>query len=66
MGDLTFLHDTTGLLIGPGEPRPDLTIVVLNDCGGGIFGLLEQGAAEHSAAAGTRSSRCCSWTRSTG
>lgn len=50
MGDLTFLHDTTGLLIGPGEPRPDLTIVVLNDSGGGIFGLLEQGAAEHSAA----------------
>ncbi|GAA2565534.1 2-succinyl-5-enolpyruvyl-6-hydroxy-3-cyclohexene- 1-carboxylic-acid synthase [Pseudonocardia hydrocarbonoxydans] len=50
MGDLTFLHDTTGLLIGPDEPRPDLTIVVLNDSGGGIFGLLEQGAAEHSTA----------------
>ncbi|QJY46349.1 2-succinyl-5-enolpyruvyl-6-hydroxy-3-cyclohexene-1-carboxylic-acid synthase [Pseudonocardia broussonetiae] len=50
MGDLTFLHDTTGLLIGPGEPRPDLTVVVLNDGGGGIFGLLEQGAQEHSAA----------------
>jgi 2-succinyl-5-enolpyruvyl-6-hydroxy-3-cyclohexene-1-carboxylate synthase len=50
MGDLTFLHDTTGLVIGPDEPRPDLTIVVLNDRGGGIFGLLEQGAAEHSPA----------------
>ncbi len=48
MGDLTFLHDTTGLVIGPDEPRPDLTIVVLNDGGGGIFGLLEQGADEHS------------------
>jgi 2-succinyl-5-enolpyruvyl-6-hydroxy-3-cyclohexene-1-carboxylate synthase len=50
MGDLTLLHDTTGLVIGPDEPRPDLTIVVLNDSGGGIFGLLEQGAPEHSAA----------------
>jgi 2-succinyl-5-enolpyruvyl-6-hydroxy-3-cyclohexene-1-carboxylate synthase len=43
LGDLTFLHDTTGLLIGPDEPVPPLTIVVLNDSGGGIFGLLEQG-----------------------
>lgn len=44
MGDLTFLHDASGLLIGTGEPRPsDLTIVVANDDGGGIFELLEQG-----------------------
>ncbi|MGV9793160.1 2-succinyl-5-enolpyruvyl-6-hydroxy-3-cyclohexene-1-carboxylic-acid synthase [Gordonia sp. NPDC003422] len=44
MGDLTFIHDATGLVIGPGEPRPDsLRIVVANDDGGGIFGLLEQG-----------------------
>ena len=49
LGDLTLLHDTTGLVIGPDEPRPDLTIVVLNDGGGGIFGLLEQGAPEHAA-----------------
>ena len=47
LGDLTLLHDTTGFVIGPEEPRPDLTIVVLNDGGGGIFGLLEQGAPEH-------------------
>jgi 2-succinyl-5-enolpyruvyl-6-hydroxy-3-cyclohexene-1-carboxylate synthase len=47
LGDLTLLHDTTGLVIGPDEPRPDLTLVVLNDGGGGIFGLLEQGAEEH-------------------
>ena len=47
LGDLTLLHDTTGLVIGPDEPRPDLTIVVLNDGGGGIFGLLEQGGPEH-------------------
>ncbi|GAC67951.1 2-succinyl-5-enolpyruvyl-6-hydroxy-3-cyclohexene-1-carboxylic-acid synthase [Gordonia soli] len=44
MGDLTFLHDATGLMIGPSEPRPrSLRIVVANDDGGGIFGLLEQG-----------------------
>jgi 2-succinyl-5-enolpyruvyl-6-hydroxy-3-cyclohexene-1-carboxylate synthase len=47
LGDLTFLHDLNGLAIGPAEARPDLTIVVLNDNGGGIFTLLEQGAAEH-------------------
>jgi 2-succinyl-5-enolpyruvyl-6-hydroxy-3-cyclohexene-1-carboxylate synthase len=49
LGDLTLLHDTTGLLIGPDEPRPDLTFVVLNDSGGGIFSLLEQGAPVHAA-----------------
>ncbi|WP_026360421.1 2-succinyl-5-enolpyruvyl-6-hydroxy-3-cyclohexene-1-carboxylic-acid synthase [Amycolatopsis nigrescens] len=47
LGDLTFLHDTNGLLTGPAEERPNLTIVVLNDDGGGIFSLLEQGAPEH-------------------
>lgn len=46
VGDLTFLHDSNGLLIGPDEPRPDLTIVVLNDDGGGIFGVLEPGRAD--------------------
>ncbi|MGH8775383.1 MAG: 2-succinyl-5-enolpyruvyl-6-hydroxy-3-cyclohexene-1-carboxylic-acid synthase [Jiangellaceae bacterium] len=50
IGDLTFLHDANGLVIGPGEPRPDLCVVVLNDDGGGIFGLLEPGAPEHAAA----------------
>ena len=49
MGDLTFLHDNTGLVIGPDEPRPDLTIVVPNDDGGAIFSMLEQGAPEHAA-----------------
>jgi 2-succinyl-5-enolpyruvyl-6-hydroxy-3-cyclohexene-1-carboxylate synthase len=47
MGDLTFLHDSTGLVIGPREPRPELTILVVNDDGGGLFTLLEQGAPEH-------------------
>ena len=49
MGDLTFLHDSTGLVIGPDEPRPALTIVVVNDDGGGLFTQLEQGAPEHAA-----------------
>ena len=47
VGDVTFLHDLTGLVIGPDEARPDLTIVVVNDNGGSIFATLEQGAAEH-------------------
>jgi 2-succinyl-5-enolpyruvyl-6-hydroxy-3-cyclohexene-1-carboxylate synthase len=47
VGDLTFLHDINGLLIGPGEIRPNLAVVVLNDDGGGIFSLLEQGSTEH-------------------
>jgi 2-succinyl-5-enolpyruvyl-6-hydroxy-3-cyclohexene-1-carboxylate synthase len=47
VGDVTFLHDLTGLVLGPDEPRPDLTVVVVNDDGGSIFALLEQGAAEH-------------------
>jgi len=47
LGDLTFLHDINGLLIGPGEPRPDLTIVVASDDGGSIFATLEQGAPEY-------------------
>ncbi|MDQ0735940.1 2-succinyl-5-enolpyruvyl-6-hydroxy-3-cyclohexene-1-carboxylic-acid synthase [Arthrobacter agilis] len=44
LGDVTFLHDAGGLLLGAGEAQPDLQIVVLNDGGGGIFGLLEHGA----------------------
>jgi 2-succinyl-5-enolpyruvyl-6-hydroxy-3-cyclohexene-1-carboxylate synthase len=47
MGDVTFLHDSNGLVLGPDEPRPDLTIVVVNDDGGSIFSMLEQGAPEH-------------------
>lgn len=45
MGDLTFQHDSAALAIGPLEPRPEnLTIVVANDAGGGIFETLEAGS----------------------
>jgi 2-succinyl-5-enolpyruvyl-6-hydroxy-3-cyclohexene-1-carboxylate synthase len=44
MGDLTFLHDLTGLVLSPGEPAPDLTVVVPDNDGGGIFAQLEPGA----------------------
>jgi 2-succinyl-5-enolpyruvyl-6-hydroxy-3-cyclohexene-1-carboxylate synthase len=50
LGDLTFLHDANGLVIGPDEPRPDLTVVVVNNDGGAIFGVLEQGAPEYAEA----------------
>ncbi|MDX2968677.1 2-succinyl-5-enolpyruvyl-6-hydroxy-3-cyclohexene-1-carboxylic-acid synthase [Kribbella solani] len=47
IGDLAFLHDSNGLVIGPDEARPDLRIVVVNDNGGGIFSTLEQGDPSH-------------------
>ncbi len=47
LGDLTFLHDANGLVLGPEEPRPDLTIVVANDDGGAIFSTLEQGGPKY-------------------
>ncbi len=50
MGDVTFLHDSTGLVLGPQEPRPDLSIVVVNDDGGSIFSGLEQGGPDYAVA----------------
>ena len=47
MGDVTFLHDANGLILGPDEARPDLTIVVVNDDGGSIFAMLEQGSEQY-------------------
>ncbi|MEV6030924.1 2-succinyl-5-enolpyruvyl-6-hydroxy-3-cyclohexene-1-carboxylic-acid synthase [Nonomuraea sp. NPDC052116] len=44
IGDLSFLHDQNGLILGPREPRPDLCFVVVNNDGGGIFSLLPQAA----------------------
>ena len=46
VGDLTFVHDASALVVGPRERQPDLTVVVVNDDGGGIFSLLEPGAPE--------------------
>jgi 2-succinyl-5-enolpyruvyl-6-hydroxy-3-cyclohexene-1-carboxylate synthase len=42
LGDLAFLHDQNGLILGPDERRPDLAIVVINNDGGGIFSMLPQ------------------------
>ncbi len=47
LGDVTFLHDANGLVLGPGQPEPDLTLVVVNDDGGSIFTMLEQGDPAH-------------------
>lgn len=45
VGDLTALHDLTGLLVGPEETRPELDLVVVDDGGGRIFSGLEHAAA---------------------
>ncbi len=42
IGDLAVVHDAPGLAIGPGEPRPDLCLIVVNNDGGAIFSTLEQ------------------------
>jgi 2-succinyl-5-enolpyruvyl-6-hydroxy-3-cyclohexene-1-carboxylate synthase len=49
LGDVTFVHDANGLVLGPDEERPDLTIVVVNDDGGSVFASLEQGGPEYAA-----------------
>lgn len=46
-GDLTCLHDLTGLLTGSLEAEPVLQLLVLNDGGGRIFATLEHGEQEN-------------------
>jgi len=46
LGDLAFVHDHNGLVIGPGEPRPNLTLIVVDNDGGGIFSLLPPSGQE--------------------
>lgn len=50
LGDLTLLHDAGSLLIGDGEARPHLQLVVGNDRGGTIFDSLEVAATADRAA----------------
>lgn len=45
VGDLTFAHDATSLLLGETEPEPDVQVIVVDDHGGAIFGGLEHSAA---------------------
>ena len=45
-GDLSFVHDVGALAIGPGEPRPELRIVVADDAGGSIVATLEYGGEQ--------------------
>ena len=41
IGDLSFLHDVNGLsLLRGGEMRPPLTVLLINNGGGGIFSFL--------------------------
>ena len=47
MGDIAFLHDLGGLNLGTDQSEPDLTIVVLDNNGSGIFSQLEQGASDY-------------------
>ncbi len=43
IGDLAFLHDLGGLAVVEAEPAPNLTLVVVDNRGGGLFAQLEPG-----------------------
>lgn len=45
IGDLTLLHDVGSLLLGEGEQRPRMLVIVGNDGGGTIFDALEVAAS---------------------
>jgi 2-succinyl-5-enolpyruvyl-6-hydroxy-3-cyclohexene-1-carboxylate synthase len=42
LGDLAFFHDLSGLVWGRNEDRPNATLVVIDNAGGGIFNFLPQ------------------------
>jgi 2-succinyl-5-enolpyruvyl-6-hydroxy-3-cyclohexene-1-carboxylate synthase len=44
LGDLAALHDAGGMLLGVGETRPRIQVIVGNDGGGTIFDTLEVAA----------------------
>ena len=44
VGDLAFLHDVSALVAAEGDGRADLTVVVADNGGGGIFSFLEPAA----------------------
>ncbi len=46
IGDLAFAHDVGGLALPPGEGKPHLQILVVNDGGGSIFAGLEVAQAD--------------------
>jgi 2-succinyl-5-enolpyruvyl-6-hydroxy-3-cyclohexene-1-carboxylate synthase len=45
LGDIATLHDLPGFIVSATEPTPDLTFVVSDNDGGGIFSTLEQANA---------------------
>lgn len=47
IGDIAFLHGMGGLNISAENEIPNLTVVVLDNDGSGIFSQLEQGAAKY-------------------
>lgn len=46
LGDLALLHDSNGMLY-PGKNELDITFVIVNNDGGGIFSFLEQAGIPH-------------------
>jgi 2-succinyl-5-enolpyruvyl-6-hydroxy-3-cyclohexene-1-carboxylate synthase len=45
LGDIATLHDLPGFIVSATEPTPDLTFVISDNDGGGIFSTLEQANA---------------------
>ena len=41
IGDIATLHDLPGFIVSPSEPRPNITFIISDNDGGGIFSTLE-------------------------